>query len=129
MELFTPILAAATTKATATQSGGNDIMSMLVSFLPLVLIIVVMYFLMIRPQRKQQKQEQERRNNIRIGDEVTTIGGIVGRVLKVTDDTLVIETGADRNKMTIKKWALQSCDTVHENDGVDDDDDDDDDDE
>lgn len=69
------------------------------------------------------------RNNIRIGDEVTTIGGIVGRVLKVTDDTLVIETGADRNKMTIKKWALQSCDTVHENDGVDDDDDDDDDDE
>ena len=104
-------------------------MSMLVSFLPLVLIIVVMYFLMIRPQRKQQKQEQEMRNNIRIGDEVTTIGGIVGRVLKVTDDTLVIETGADRNKMTIKKWALQSCDTVHENDGVDDDDDDDDDDE
>lgn len=127
MDFLTPILADATTKAAASQAGGNDLTAMLVSFLPLVLIIVVMYFLMIRPQRKQQKQEQEMRNNIRVGDEITTIGGICGRVLKVTEDTLVIETGADRNKMTIKKWALQSCDTVHENDGIDDDDDDDDD--
>ena len=126
MDFFIPILATASSDAA---TGGNSTVGLLVSFLPLVLIVVVMYFLMIRPQRKQQKKEQEMHNNIRVGDEITTIGGICGRVVKVTEDTLVIETGADRNKMTIKKWALQSCDTIHENDGVDDDDDDDDDDE
>ena len=125
MDYFIPILATASNDAA---TSSNSTVGLLVSFLPLILIVVVMYFLMIRPQRKQQKKEQEMRNNIRVGDEITTIGGICGRVVKVTEDTLVIETGADRNKMTIKKWALQSCDTIHENDGVDDDDDDDDDD-
>ncbi len=115
MNLFTPIVAAS--------NPPQDIWTSLLSFLPLVLIVAVMYFLMIRPQRKQQKKEQEMRNNIRVGDEVTTIGGITGRVVKVTEETLVIETGADRNKITFKKWALQSCDTVHENEDIDDDDD------
>ena len=64
------------------------------------------------------------RNNIRVGDEITTIGGIRGRIVNIKEDEFVIETGADRNKMLIKKWALQSCDTVHD---VSDDDDDDDD--
>ena len=64
------------------------------------------------------------RENLRVGDEITTIGGIVGRVVSIKEDSLVIETGADRSKMTIKKWAMQSCDTVH--DATDDDDDDDD---
>lgn len=121
MELFTPILAEAAEQT-------NSTAGLLFSFLPLVLIVVVMYFLMIRPQRKQQKKEQEMRNNIRVGDEITTIGGICGRVVKITEDALVIETGADRNKMMVKKWAMQSCDTVHEKDAVDNDDDDDDDD-
>lgn len=125
MDLFTPIPADASAAQTATDAAANGgLESTLMTFGMLILIIVVMYFLMIRPQRKQQKKEQEMRNNIRVGDEIITIGGICGRVLKVTEDTLVIETGADRNKMTIKKWALQSCDTVHENDDVDDDDDD-----
>ena len=86
-----------------------------------------MYFIMIRPQKKKQQEEQKMRNSVRVGDELTTIGGICGRVVNVKDDTLIIETGADRNKMTIKKWAIQTVDTVHEdNDMVDDDDDDDD---
>ncbi|MDD2363055.1 MAG: preprotein translocase subunit YajC [Oscillospiraceae bacterium] len=89
----------------------------------LVLLFVVMYFLMIRPQKKKQKEEQKMRNSVRVGDEITTIGGINGRVLNIKEDSLVIETGADRTKMTIKKWALQSVDTIHE--VVDDDDDDD----
>ena len=66
------------------------------------------------------------RNDLRIGDEITTIGGIVGRVVNVKDDVIIIETGADRNKMTLKKWALQSNETVHDTPAVDDDDDDDD---
>ena len=89
-------------------------------------IIGVMYFLMIRPQKKKQKEEQKMRESVRVGDEITTIGGICGRFLNIKEDTFVIETSADRSKLVIKKWAMQSCDTVHDAD-VDDDDDDDDD--
>lgn len=115
------------TTAAGTAAGGNTWLSMLLQLSPFLLIIVLMYFIMIRPQKKKQQEEQKMRNGVRVGDELTTIGGICGRVVNVKDDTLIIETGADRNKMTIKKWAIQSVDTVHEdNDMVDDDDDDDD---
>ncbi len=100
----------------------------IIQFLPIVLIIVLMYFVMIRPQKKQQQQEKAMRDSLRVGDDITTIGGIIGRVVNVKEDTLIIETGADRSKLTIKKWAVQSCETVHD-DVIDDDDDDDDDDE
>jgi len=93
----------------------------------LVLMIVVMYFLMIRPQKKKQKAEQEMRNNLRVGDELTTIGGVCGRVVSIKDDTVTIESGTDRSKLQFKKWAIQSVETKHEV-SVDDDDDDDDDD-
>lgn len=98
------------------------------SLVSIALIFVVMYFVMIRPQKKQQQQEKAMRDSLRVGDDITTIGGIVGRVVNVKEDSLIIETGADRNKMTVKKWAVQSCETVHD-DVIDDDDDDDDDDE
>lgn len=111
----------------ATEQTGNTTIDMLGIFLPLILIVVLMYFVMIRPQRKQQKKEQQMRNSLRVGDEITTIGGITGRVVNLKEDTLVIETGADRNKMTIKKWAVQSCETIHDTTESDDDDDDDDD--
>lgn len=91
----------------------------------LVIVFVVMYFVMIRPQNKKRKEEQKMRNSIRVGDEIVTIGGICGRVVNVKEDTLIIETGADRSKMSIKKWALQECLTVHDNTETDDDDDDD----
>ena len=118
--------------ATTTAVGKGDPtggwLGMLTSFLPFILIIVLMYFLMIRPQKKKQKEEQAMRNSIRVGDELTTIGGICGRVVNVKDDTLTIETGADRSKMQIKKWAVQTVETKHdEPDMIDDDDDDDDD--
>ena len=92
-----------------------------------VVIFAALYFLMIRPQKKKQKEEQRMRENVRVGDEITTIGGICGRILNIKEDTFVIETSVDRSKLVIKKWALQSCDTVHDAD-IDDDDDDDDDD-
>ena len=101
-------------------------MAALIQFGPLVLIIVLMYFLMIRPQQKKQKEEQKMRNNLRVGDELTTIGGIRGRVLSIKDDTIMIESGSDRTKMQFEKWAIQTVHTKHE-DPVDDDDDDDDD--
>ena len=82
--------------------------------LMIVLMFVVLYFLMIRPQKKQEKAVNDMRNNLQIGDEITTIGGIVGRVVTIKDDSLIIETGADRNKMKITRWAIQTNNTATE---------------
>jgi len=92
----------------------NEMLLMLVQMLPLILVLVVMYFLMIRPQKKKEKKTQEMRNNLQVGDEVTTLGGIIGRVVSLREDTLVIETGSDRSKIRIKRWAVQSCETIHD---------------
>ena len=70
----------------------------------MVAMFAIMYFVMIRPQKKQQKKEQEMRDSLQVGDEITTIGGIMGRVVTVKEDSLIIETGADRNKMRIARW-------------------------
>ena len=80
----------------------------------LIAMIAIMYFIMIRPQRKKQKEEQTMRDNIQIGDEITTIGGIMGKVVTVKEDSLVIETGADRNKMKIARWAVSVNNTANE---------------
>ena len=79
-------------------------------------LFAVLYFLLIRPNSKKKKQEQEMRNNIQIGDDITTIGGIQGRIIAVKEeeDAFVIETGPDRTKMKFKKWAISSVDTIKE---------------
>ncbi len=109
----------------ATQQQGG-LLGMLLSFAPFILIFAVMYFLMIRPQKKKQKEEQQMRNNLRVGDELTTIGGIKGRVVSIKDDTITIESGADRTKVQFAKWAIQTVETKHDAPLDDDDDDDDD---
>ena len=63
---------------------------------------------MIRPQNKRRKEEEEMRSNVEIGDDIVTIGGIIGKVVSTKDDALIIETGADRNKMKISRWAVQT---------------------
>lgn len=77
----------------------------------------VLYLVLIRPNSKKKKEEQAMRDNIAIGDDVTTIGGIVGRIvaIKEDEDAFIIETGSDRVKMKFKKWAISSVDTVKEN--------------
>ncbi len=80
----------------------------------LIGMFAVMYFVVMRPQKKRQKEEQEMRNAVEIGDEITTIGGICGRVVTVKENHLIIETGADRNRMQITRWAIQSNDTANE---------------
>ena len=102
-------------------------MDNLLAFLPMILMIALLYFLMIRPQQKKQKEEQKMRNNLRVGDELTTIGGIKGRVVMIKDDTVTIETSNDRTKIVFEKAAIGTVHTKHE-DTIDDDDDDDDDD-
>lgn len=125
-QLIKPLLAdtAATTAATQELTGFTAFFAQYGGILMLVVLFVVMYFFILRPQKKKQKEEQKMRDDVRVGDQITTIGGIMGRVVTVREDSLVIETGADRNKMTVKKWALQSNETVHEDKGLDDDDDD-----
>lgn len=86
--------------------------SMLVTFLPLIAMLVLLYFMMIRPQRKKEKETTEMRNSIEVGDGVTTIGGIVGRVASIKEDTFVLETGSDRVKMRFKRWAIQEVEKL-----------------
>lgn len=79
-------------------------------------IIGLVYLFLIRPNSKKKKEEAQMRNNLEIGDEITTIGGIMGRVVAIKDeeDALIIETGSDRVKMKFKKWCISSVDTVKE---------------
>ena len=79
-------------------------------------IIGLVYLFLLRPNSKKKKEEAAMRNNLEIGDEITTIGGIVGRVVAIKDeeDALIIETGSDRVKMKFKKWCISSVDTVKE---------------
>lgn len=76
--------------------------------IPLVLMIALMYFLMIRPENKRKKQAEEMRSSLKKGDQITTIGGIVGRIVHVTDDNIVIETSDDRVRMELAKWAVST---------------------
>lgn len=80
----------------------------------LVIIVGAMYFLMIRPQRKKSKEEKKMRENLQVGDEIVTIGGIYGRVISLKEDTIVIESKSDHSKITIARWAMQSNLTVHD---------------
>ena len=80
----------------------------------MVVMLVVMYFIMIRPQKKKQQEEQKLRDSVQIGDEITTIGGINGRVVTVKEDSIVLETGADRTKLRFQKWAIQTNNTAND---------------
>ena len=96
--------------------ANGDAMAQGYSILILVLMFVAMYFFMIRPQSKKKKQEDQMRASLQIGDEITTIGGIIGRIVSIKEDSdyVVIETGADRTKMKLRRWAIASCDSNHE---------------
>ncbi len=83
-----------------------------------VFFVAILYFMLIRPQSKKQKEEEQMRSNLEIGDEIVTIGGIVGRVVNINDndDTMIIETGADRTKLKLKKWALNAVNNNKDSD-------------
>ncbi len=75
-----------------------------------VLIAVVFYFVLIRPQRKQEKQANEMRNALQVGDEITTIGGIIGEIVSIKEETITIETSRDRTKIRFLRSAVRSVD-------------------
>ena len=74
----------------------------------IVVMIAVMYFLLIRPENKKKKAAEEMRNSLKVGDTITTIGGIVGTICAVKEQTIVMETGADRVRIEFTKWAISS---------------------
>ena len=84
--------------------GGTIIM--------LVLMIAVFYFLLIRPENKRKKEAEAMRNAVKEGDEITTIGGIVGTVVSVKDEKFVMETSADRVRIEFAKWAISTNDSA-----------------
>lgn len=100
--------ATGTGNAAATKGGGSSMIIFL------ALMLGFFYLTILRPQKKRQKEEQALRDNIQIGDEVTTIGGIIGKVVTVKDDAIVIETGADRNKLKIERQAVRTNNTANE---------------
>ena len=80
---------------------------------PLALMLVMLYFMIYRPQKKQEKKDAAMRSALEIGDQVTTIGGIIGRVVAIKDDTFVLETGADRVKIRFTKNAISSVEKLN----------------
>lgn len=101
-----------TASSASTQAGTASIIG---SLLPMVIILLFFYFIFMRPQKKKEKETEQMRNNLEIGDEIVTIGGIVGIVVRKTnEDTVVIETGGDRNKIRVKLWAVQENITAKE---------------
>ena len=95
----------------AKNPGGASLILMVLVY---AVLFGAIYLIFIRPNRKKQKEEQKMRENIQVGDEIVTIGGIYGRVISLKEDSMVIESKADRSKMTIARWALQQNLTVHD---------------
>lgn len=94
----------------AATPSGNLFSTLLIP----VLFLAVFYFFIIRPQQKKDKKIREMRNSAKVGDEVLTIGGIYGKIVKIKDDVITIEVGADKTRFNITKWAIGSIQTSSE---------------
>ena len=91
------------TEATATAAGGGVSM-----ILMMVAMIAIFYFMIIRPENKKKKQTEGMRSSLSLGDEITTIGGLTGKIVQITEDTITFETGEDRVRIQAKKWSIST---------------------
>ena len=99
--------------AAGAANGGNATGSWM-SIIMIVAMLAILYFFMIRPQKKQEKETQAMRNALQVGDEITTIGGIIGKIISIKEETCMIETGHDRTKIRILKSAVRNVDVKAE---------------
>ncbi|MBQ8509292.1 MAG: preprotein translocase subunit YajC [Clostridia bacterium] len=111
LHLFLTDAAAAAADGTATANTTAQGISTIVM---LVVMVAVFYFFMYRPQKKQEKETNEMRNSLKVGDEITTIGGIIGKVISIKEETVMIETGRDGTKIRILRNAIKSIDVKAE---------------
>ena len=86
----------------ASTAAGSSMIIMLVA------MFAVFYFMIIRPENKKKKKTEEMRSSLSLGDEITTIGGIIGKIVQITEDTITFETGEDRVRLQVKKWAIST---------------------
>ena len=91
-------------EAAATGTGGGSL-SMLIM---VIIMFAVFYFFVIRPENKKKKKTEEMRNSLSLGDEIITIGGMIGKIVQITEDTITFETGEDRVRIQTKKWAIST---------------------
>ncbi|MBR6120289.1 MAG: preprotein translocase subunit YajC [Oscillospiraceae bacterium] len=98
--------------ATANSAAGGLLGSGGTLLIPLVLMFVVMYFMIIRPESKKKKEAEALRNSLHKGDKITTIGGIMGKIVDIKDDKIVIETGEDQVRMELQKWSVMTNNTA-----------------
>ena len=96
-------------EAAPSSGTGGSMMSTIVM---LVLMIGIFYFMLIRPENKRKKEAAQMRSNMKVGDKVTTIGGVVGTVVNIKEDKFVLETGADQVRIEFAKWALSTNDSA-----------------
>ena len=94
----------ATASADGTSAGGSGVSMILM----IVIMIAVFYFFLIRPENKKKKAAEEMRSSLSVGDQITTIGGIIGRIVAVKSESIVFETSEDRVRMEVTKWAISS---------------------
>ncbi len=101
---------------TALLGGGGEggAGQWIITIVMVVAFIAIFYFFMIRPQKKQEKETNEMRNSLSVGDEITTIGGIIGKVVSIREETVVIETSHDRTKIRLLKSAISKVDVKAE---------------
>lgn len=106
----TPLWLLAEAVDPAMQEGG--VVGMLMTFVPLLAMGVLFYFMLIRPQKKKDKQVKQMLAELKVGDRVTTIGGIHGTVVQIKDDTLIVAVGQDKVKLVFARWAIRSVDEI-----------------
>ena len=97
-----------------TSAAGGGAGGTLMMVLMLAVIFVAFYFFGIRPQKKQEKEQNNMRNNLTVGDEITTIGGIIGKIVSIKEETCVIESAHDKTKIRILKSAVSRVDVKAE---------------
>ena len=99
-------------EATATTGAAGAAGGMGSSIIMIVAMLGIFYFMLIRPENKRKKEAEQTRNSVKNGDQITTIGGIVGTVVNVKEDKIVIETSADQVRIELMKWAISSNETA-----------------
>lgn len=109
--MYLNFLEAAGNAGNAGAPAGGSLFSLVIMLVPMLLIF---YFMLIRPENKRKKEAEAMRNALKVGDRITTIGGITGEIVSVKDNTFVIETGADQVRIEFAKWALSTNDTANE---------------
>lgn len=110
--------AGAETASNAAASSGGGVLAMITYLLPMVLVIVLLYLIMIRPQKKKEKELKAQIDAMKVGDKVVTIGGICGKVARIKDDYVFIETGNigtpdEKSVIKFERSAIKTVETIH----------------